>query len=157
MSNENKFSHRKRDRSTPTTPRDIYSGLVLPGYIQADATLDRADQALLSSVASSYIQADATGYRGSGLTVRHIHRTDATRSWIRPWGGGVSKQDVRITAAGIVDCKDRRFFLHFLSPSALPQKHATRSSCKDRRSSCTSCHSGCCCRSSPTPCSSRTK
>ena len=55
---------------------------------------------------------------------------------------------MRITAAGIVDCKDRRFFLHFLSPSALPQKHATRSSCKDRRSPCTSCHSGW----APSPC-----
>ena len=35
-----------------------------------------------------YIQADATlGSRGSHLTDRHIYRTDATGSWIRPLGG----------------------------------------------------------------------
>ena len=40
------------------------------------------------------------------------------------------------------------FLALLVSPSALPQKHATRSSCKDRRSSCTSCHSGW----APSPC-----
>ena len=156
MSNENQLPSKKRPLTAqpPQPPKYTFSGLVLPGYIQADATLDRADQAFLS-VASSYIQADATGYRGSGLTVRHMHRTDATGSWIRPCG--VGGEQVRITAAGLVAKTAGLSWLHFLSPSALPQKHATRRSCKDRRSSCTSWHSGCRCRSSPTPCSSRTK
>ena len=129
------------------------------------------------SFARLYTGRRHTGPCGSGLTffrfLRHIYRRtplDIVDQALRfvictgptpldrgsgpvGWGG----EQVRITAAGLVAKTAGLSWLHFLSPSALPQKHATRRSYKDRRSSCTSWHSGCSCRSSPTPCSSRTK
>ena len=156
MSNENKLPSKKRPLTAqPTTPNDVFRVSFARLYTGRRHTGSCGSGLIFFGCFVIYIQADATGYRGSGLTVRHMHRTDATGSWIRPCG--VGGEQVRITAAGLVAKTAGLSWLHFLSPSALPQKHATRRSCKDRRSSCTSWHSGCRCRSSPTPWSSRTK